>query len=243
MRNFLATFLAFPFLMACAASTVSDAQIKNIAVVSVIPDDARFTKLGGMVWENEAATFRLGKNISTVVEAIATKRIATTRPAWNIKTISYDSNALWQRMQSPGLVMATDLEKIQRELAELVRSNALDAIFVVSPGFTSNPRMTGLGVWYAGGRSSISVAYVHSLVSLTLHDSTGEVKAVARGIVDPRPIDPRNYAMSPSLKDNLRADLIARFSDDILNDLGKNLNTRFDQIGLSNASGAIAAGR
>lgn len=236
IRSSLAMSLAALLVAACASSKLSvddEARIKNVAIVSLVPERATFTKIGVTVFNNDQADIDLGGRADQTVESIARDRISKARPNWTIRPISYDRAELLKRLQGFGLIMARDEEKIQQDLAALVRDNGLDALVLVVPENADSHGIEGLGVWMRVGLARIGVVYVHSRVDVEVIGPEGRTLALAvRGSESLKEIDPKVFGMVPAFRENIRPELIGRLSDEIVGELAKTLNAEFDQLAL-----------
>lgn len=225
-------------LTGCAATRLTEAdekQIKNVALVNLVPEEANFVKVGLTVFNNERGEIDMKGKANETIESVVKKRLAVSRPEWNIKNIPYDHVTLINKLKSSGIVIAHSEEKIEKELAELVRVNGLDALLVVRAQ-QYNPHIgDGVGIFLRTmNLSSIQYAEVHSNVSLKVVGRTGRV--IAGGIStipeNIKPIEPTKYGFTYELKENYRPELIEQLRVDIADQLTRSLNRRFDILGM-----------
>lgn len=232
------TYLLLALLLpGCAATRLSDEaekQIKSVAIVSLVPEMAHFEKIGLTVFNNERGEIDMGDQISSTIKFVATKRLAVARPAWNVKTVNYDRAALIKRLNASGMVMAYNEERIEKELADLARSNHLDALVVVSAYKPENSHGDGVGVLLrTTSLSSIGNAYVHSNVSLKIIGPSGNIVAVSSGQSPAvKRIDPSAYGIKYKLSDNFNPELIDRLRLDIAEHLAQTITQKFDRLGM-----------
>lgn len=238
MKKLLLAFCAVSFLLlsGCAATRLTDEtekQIKNIAVVSLVPEKANYEKIGLTVFNNERSEIDMGDQINSTIESVATKRLAVARPAWKVVPVSYDRATLITRLNGSSMVMAYNEERIEKELAEIIRANRLDALIVVSAFRPENSHGNGVGVLLRTlNVSSIQNAYVHANVSLKVIDTNGKIIARSPGQSTSRLINPAAYGIGYSMSGNSSPELIARLRADITQNLTQTVNQKLEALGM-----------
>jgi hypothetical protein len=228
--------VSFLLLSGCAATRLTDEaekQIKNVAIISLVPEKANYEKIGLTVFNNERGEIDMGDQINSTIESVATKRLAVARPAWKVATVSYDRAALIKRLNGSSMVMAYNEERIEKELAEIIHANRLDALIVVSAYKPENSHGDGVGVLLRTlNVSSIQNAYAHSNVSLKIMDTNGKIVARSPGQPTSKRIDPVAYGIGYSLSGNFSPELITRLRADITENLAQTVNQKLEQLGM-----------
>lgn len=236
MKKFLIIVLAI-FITGCASTRITpedEKRIRNVAVITLVPDKANFEKIGLTVFNNERSEFDMGDQITSTIFSTAKKRITAARPKWTIKDISYDRPLLIERINKRSIVMSYAEERIEKELAELSRNNDLDAIFVVTAQQYDSIPGNGVGVWLRTmSLSSIGRAYVHSNIDVKVVGSNGTVIARGFGLPEnPKVINPAAYDIKYEMNDNMNPNVLNRLRPEILEQLQRSINKRFDQLDL-----------
>jgi hypothetical protein len=235
-RKALALLAATPFVAGCASSHLAaadEARIHTIAIVSLVPETASFTKIGLTVFNNDNATIDLLGRADPLVQSIARARVAKARPRWSVQEIPYDRAQILAKLRSFGLILTRDEGRIQKELADLVNSNHLDAIVLIVPQSADSFGIEGLGIWMRPGLiSGIRFLYAHARVDLEIVGADGKAIALAaQQAASVKKLDPDALGVVPNLKDDLRPELLNRFRAEILATLEKTLNAEFDSLG------------
>jgi hypothetical protein len=230
--------LTFSLLLSgCAAtqlSEVQEKQIRNVAVVVLVPERANVQRIGLTAFNNEKMELDVGDAIVETIESSAAKRLSAGRPGWSLKRIKYDRETLLRRLRGPGMVIASEEERIEKELAELASSNGLDAMLVITPQRYDTLQGDGVGLWLRTlSISSIQRAAIHSNIAVNVVGANGKVMAKGVGLPqDPKSINPGEYGIAYDLKANVRPDLVKRLSADIAQHVAASVNKRFDQLGI-----------
>jgi len=129
--------------------------------------------------------------------------------------------------------MAYNEERIEKELAEIIRINRLDALILVTAYKPENSHGNGVGVLLRTMNvSSIQYAYAHSNISLKIIDSSGKIIAASRGQSIGKNIDPAAYGIGYSMSANQSSELIARLRADIAESLAKTVDQKLEQLGM-----------
>jgi hypothetical protein len=228
--------VSFLLLSGCAATRLTDEtekQIKNVAIISLVPEKANYEKIGLTVFNNERSEIDMGDQINSIIESTATKRLAVARPAWKVVKVPYDRAALMKRLNASGMVMAYHEERIEKELAEIIRANGLDAVIVVSSYKPENSHGNGVGVLLRTlNVSSIQSAYAHSNITLKIMDPSGKIIVASRGQSMGKSIDPAAYGIAYSMSANQSPELLARLRADITESLANAVNQKLEQFGM-----------
>jgi hypothetical protein len=68
--------------------------IKNIAIISLVPESVNFDKIGLVSYSNEYTEFDMGSKLTDSVLAVTKERIAKSHPGWGVKSVEYDRTAI-----------------------------------------------------------------------------------------------------------------------------------------------------
>lgn len=204
-----------------------------MAIVSLVPESARLTKIGLTVFNNDSASFDLGGRVDKNVQSIARGRIAKAKTQWTVREISYDGAALLGKLRSFGVPKAMAAERIQEDLTDLIASNHLDAILLIIPESADSFGIEGLGIWMRPGLiSGIRFLFAHARIALEIIGPDGKALALASSSkASLKELDAVALGVGPNLQDDIKPELIDRFGEEILLLLGKTLNSEFDELG------------
>lgn len=242
----------FLLLSGCASapqrlSEKSKNEIKNIGIVSLVPEKVNFDKIGISSFSSKYTEFDMGTKVTDGILYVSRKRIAQSQPGWAVKNIEYDRIALMAKASvasgfySPGA---------KKAFAELARNNNLDALFVIrasadradamQQGFDANRLREGLSVLIKNDSlHDDSRLIIRANLSVAIIGKEGEVMAV--GAV-PAKLDkvetraPDDYDVSDDMKHNHRPEVLAKIGREVVVDLSRRLNLGFDSLGFVDES-------
>lgn len=228
--------LVAALLSGCAAprlSVTAEQQIKNVGIVSLIPEDASFIKIGLTVFNNERGVIAMDGKITSTVEAALTKELSKSRPQWSVKPIAYKRDELIAQLKSGAMVMRYQEENIKKELSALARANKTDALVVVTAYRPVEALGDGVGVTLRTlSLSSIGNAYVNSFISLTMVNPDGVV--IASGFDRDRmqkEIDPKTFGLHYKLADNQSPEILAKLREAIAEQLSQSVQANAKALG------------
>ena len=251
--NPITRILAIVLLLAGCASAPqhlneqSKSGIKNVAIVSLVPESVNFDKIEIFSSSDVYTEFDMGSKVTDGVLYVSRARIAKSYPGWTVKNIVYDRTALLAILNTAS---GFDAARAREAFADLARNNDLDAIFVVraaadkandmQQGSRDNYLREGMNVLLKdnnlGGdpklvfRANLSVAIV---------GKNGELMAV--GSIPPR-LDRANamslddYGVSLDMKHNSRPEVLENLGRGVIYDLASRLNLCFDTLGFAEGS-------
>ena len=237
ITRLLALLLALS-ITGCASTHITsedEKRIHSVAIITLVPEKAHFDKIGLTVFNNEKAEIEMDGRITSTILSTAQKRLSAARPNWTIKDIAYDRRLLIERINKPGMVMTYHEERIEKELAELVSANQLDALLIINAQRYESIPGDGVGVWLRTmSLSAIRTALIHSNVDLKVVGPKGVVIARGLGLPEnPKRLDPTAFGIRYQMKDNMRPELLDRLRSEIVEHLRKSVNKRFDQLELN----------
>ncbi|MES2942014.1 MAG: hypothetical protein V4772_03990 [Pseudomonadota bacterium] len=158
--RYLTAFLFAALLSACAAPKLSPEQasaIKRIGVVSVLPQEVKYRKIGITVFNNEYKSLPAGDVFNTTARAKVEAYLRSTGK-YQVKQIEVDAPAMAQRLNARSLVMAYNVERIDTELAELAKKHGVDAMIIVAENFDAERGIFGVTMSMRAGFTEIQLA-------------------------------------------------------------------------------------
>ncbi len=222
--------------------------IKNIAIVSLVPESVNFAKIGIFSSSNIYTKFDAGSKVTDSVLYVSRARIAKSYPGWTLKSIGYDRSALLAKLNTPSGFNAA---RAREAFADLARKNDLDAIFVVRAAADKkddtqpdapqdNYLREGMNVLlkdnHLGGDAKL---VFRANLSVAIVGKNGEVMAVGSipaRLDHAKKLDPDDYGVSLDMKRNSRPEIQDKLERGVVVDLTRRLNLCFDSLGFTNGS-------
>lgn len=223
-------------------------EIRNIAIVSLVPESINFDKIGIISYVNKHTEFDMGGKVTDNILSISQERTIKSHPNWTIKSIEYDRTALLAKVKSVSGFRAT---LAKGAFADLVRNNNLDAILVVrasadeQDNFRSESEMNylreGLSVLLKTNNFDESPRLsIRANLSVGIIGKSGEVMAlgsVPAKLDKVETLDPDTYELSDNMKYNHRPEALEKLGGAVIVDLTRRLNLCFDSLGFVGKSG------
>lgn len=251
--NPITRLLAISLLLSGCASTPqhlteeSQNEIKNIAIVSLVPESVNFDKIGIISFSSKYTEFDMGSKVTDSIISVSQQRIAKSHPNWIVKSVEYDRNALLAKVKSGIGFRAIPAKEA---FADLARKNNLDAIFVVRASadekvnlnnqFEENDLREGLNVLLkTNNLDGNSKLVIRANLSVVIIGKNGEVMAagtVPAKLDKVEKLNPDDYDVSDNMKHNLRAEVWDKLGVEVIVDLTKRLNFCFDSLGFVDKS-------
>jgi hypothetical protein len=198
-------------LSACGAPVLKKDQadtFKRVGIVSLLPDQMTYHKVGITAFNNELITKPVGSLLNGSAQDAAAGEIVKTAGR-NVKVIAVDISSLAKRYRSGAIVMSWDVERIKSDLVELIRKNNLDAIVVVAERYDSGNGVDGVKVYFVAGLSDIRAVSIRTGMTISVLNATGEVIGISNvggRYSSTRPVSKPNGAWSYKLDENLDQD-------------------------------------
>ena len=232
----LAGAVAATLVAACAAPQMGlqdRSKIHNVAVLNLVPETASFSKAGVTKLNDDRADIDLGGRIDQTVKSLAQARLTDPKVGWTLHEVEYDRTALRDLMRPNHYYLGVDAEKVNAALANVARANNLDALVVVSPDPLDNSRYEGYGILLDTGFLRIHGVYVYSKMRVEVFGADGRRLSAGFGTNEPqRELDADAWGISAKVQENMRPELVAKLSDQILDYFSKKLSKEFDEAGL-----------
>jgi hypothetical protein len=246
--NLITRILAISLMLSGCASTPkhlteeNQNEIKNIAIVSLVPESVNFDKIGIISFATKYTEFDMGSKVTDSILSMSQERIAKSHPSWTVKSIEYDRTTLLAKVKSGIGFRAT---RAKEAFADLARNNNLDAIFVVRASadeednlnnqFEGNYLREGLNVLLkTNNLDGNSQLVIRANLSVVIIGKNGEVMAagaVPAKLDNVETLDPEDYDLSDNMKHNLRPEVWDKLGGEVIVDLTRRLNLCFDSLG------------
>ena len=222
--------------------------IKNIAIVSLVPESVNFAKIGIFSSSNIYTEFDAGSKVTDSVLYVSRARIAKSYPGWTLKSIGYDRSALLAKLNTPS---GLDAARAREAFADLARNNDLDAIFVVRAAADKkddtqpdapqdNNLREGMNVLLKDNNLGGDAKLVfRANLSVAIVGKNGEVMAVGSipaRLDHAKKLDLDDYDVSLDMKRNSRPETHDKLVRGVVVDLARRLNLCFDSLGFTDGS-------
>lgn len=229
----------------------SQNEIKNVAIVSLVPESVNFGKIVIISSSNKYAEFDMGSKVTDSILSVTQARIAKSHPGWIVKRVEYDRTALLSKVSSASGVRAT---RAKEAFADLARNNNLDAIFVVRASADrednkqqemlqevgENHLREGLNVLLKdnnlGGDPRLVILANLSVVIMGKNGEVMAAGAVPAKLHNVAALDPEEYDLSDNMKHDLRPEIWDKLGGEVIVDLARRLNLCFDSLGFVGGS-------
>lgn len=196
--------LVLLLLSGCVAQSIKPEQalqIKKIGVISMLPVDLRYEKIGITVFNNEQLVKPVGDKFNNAALNEIQKQLNTKE----ITILSLPKEAS-DRFYSHSIVMSSATERIQSELAALAKKNNLDTILIISEVFDQDQGRRGVEVFFSAGFGSIRSVTLKPSIAIHVVSHEGKaIAAVGSNI--------KGKAVSPSVNNEWKYELAQNVSD------------------------------
>lgn len=172
-------------LSGCTAAKLQPEQIssiRNIGVLSLLPTELHYTKIGVTVFNNEHKSIPVGDVLNDAARFSAQRWLQRV-PGRKVSLLRDETDALRSRYYGRSMVMSDSTERIQNELIQMTKANGLDAIIVIGEVFDRDQGRAGVRVFLRAGLGDIRAALIQPDVVLQVVDKSGT--AIARDYVQP----------------------------------------------------------
>lgn len=153
-------FLVALVLSACAAPKLTAEQagsIKKIGIVSLLPQEVKYRKIGITVFNNEFKSLPAG-NVFNVAARTSAEQFLRQSGKYEVKQIEVDVAPMASRLNGRSMVMSQNIERIDVEVVELAKANGVDAVIVVGENFDAERGVFGLAMGLRAGLGDIRSA-------------------------------------------------------------------------------------
>ncbi len=161
MRRMLVLVLA-AMLTACAAPKLTQQQaasIKSVGIVSLLPQELKYRKMGITVFNNEFKSLPVAGDALNAHARLSAEQYLRQSGKYQVKQILVrDEAAMAARLNARTLVMSHDVERIDKELADLAKANNVDAVIVIAENFDAERGIFGVTMAMRAGLGDIRAA-------------------------------------------------------------------------------------
>jgi hypothetical protein len=221
--------------------------IRNVAVVSLVPENVNFDKIAIFSSSNTYTRFDMGGKVADSILYVSRARIAESDPGWTIKNIGYDQAALLETVNTPS---GFNSAHAKEAFAELARKNDLDAIFVVRAAADKADDVQqdhrayylreGMNVLLKNNNLGGDPKLVfRAKLSVAVIGKNGEMMAVGSipaQLDHVNELDPDDYGVSLDMKHNFRPETLDKLGQGVIVDLARRLNLCLDDLGFIEGS-------
>jgi hypothetical protein len=221
--------------------------IRTIAIVSLVPENVHFDKIGIFSTSNVYTAFDMGSRVNDSILYVSKGRVAKSYPGWTVKSIDYDRAAL---LEKTGSTIGYNATGAKEAFAELARNNDLDALLVIRAAADKvDPAQQGPREKFLGEGLNVLLKNnsingdmrleIRSNLSVAVIGKQGEV--LAMGTVPAKlnkadALEPDDYDVSVDMKHNHRTTVLAKLGVPVIADLSNRLNLCFDTLGFVDGS-------
>ncbi len=221
-------------------------QIRNVAIVSLVPESVNFDKIGVISFTSQYTEFDLGGKVTDSVLFVSRERIAKSRPEWAVKHIEYDRTALLAAANSPSGMRAP---RAREAFADLARNQGVDAIFVVRAAADNetdsrttgeNTLREGITVWFKNNEiDGDPKLFIRANLNIAVIGKDGEpmaAVAVPGKTNMAQALEAADFDVTIDMRHNHRPEILDKLGREALLDLSKRLNLGFDALGFTDGS-------
>jgi len=170
--------LGFSLLCACTAPVLQQEQaggLKRIGVVSLLPGELAYDKIGITVFNNEFATRPVGDGFNVAARDAAGRFLLARHKT--VVQLPVDVAPLAQRMRSAVIVWDSSAEAIRPELVELARRHRLDAIVLIAENHDGDQGRRGVRAFLRAGMGDIRAAEARADIKVLVLDPNARLIA------------------------------------------------------------------
>lgn len=211
-------------LAGCAApvprSADGDSQYKSVAIVSILQEQSKVTRMGATVFNNKTVMVDHGGALNRIAGEIVERHVRASRPQWAMRTATIDVAALASK-QANGVPLTTFTGNIRDDLRRIAQESDADMMFVIIDRHAENRAGRGVGVVVQNVTHKGMQAYVHGHVMVVLVDRTGKeldrrggsvgrfVAPAEVGLDSDATLEPATKAMRTELADGIEGAVTA----------------------------------
>jgi hypothetical protein len=175
--------------------------IKRVGIVSLLPSDLRYEKIGITVFNNERTTRPVGNTFNVAARNTA-ERILDQAGRQTVQ-ITVDVPAFSRRIRSAAIIFDSPAEQIKDELVQLAAANKLDAIVLIAESFDAENGIQGVRMYLRAGMGDIRSAVASGdLMTLVVDPNAKKLAGQGKGIsfsVDRAQGQPWGYVLEANL--------------------------------------------
>ncbi len=227
------TLLVLPLLallVACGTPTMQPEQaaaVKRVGVVSLLPAELLYEKIGITVFNNERATRPVGDVFNQAARQGA-ERALTQAGREIVQIVDVDVPMLARRVRSASIIFDSNAEQIEDSLRAQVLKHRLDAIVLITENIDGERGLHGIRMLFRSGIGGIRFAVAQGGFATTLVDT--RIKKLAANYVGhgSRMVRPDGtewtYRLNVDLDDATHALVLARLRQVIAEGVASDLS-------------------
>jgi hypothetical protein len=171
----LASIALAVLLCGCASaprSIESDKNVKKVAIVSMLQENAPVVHVGFTVFNNDRTTVDQRGELNRLATEVIGERLRNARPQWAV--VPVQPNQELAKKSASGTPWITFTGNVKEDLQRIARDADADLVFAVIDTTRENSPGRGVGIWMrAVSKDSLGNALVHAHVLLVLVDRNG----------------------------------------------------------------------
>lgn len=177
--GFFGAFAALMFFVSGCASPNKELAparaglIKRVGVISLLPSELLYQKIGVTVFNNERSVQPVGTFLNDAARSSIETALQKKRPI-EVKQLSVDVESMRRDFTPGAIVFSWPPAAVKKALIELAKREELDAIVVVKEVFDSDNGFAGVRFFLRAGIGSISAAGMRADIEASVYDAQGE---------------------------------------------------------------------
>ncbi len=155
--------------------TEQASSIQRVGIVSLLPSDLRYEKIGITVFNNERTTRPVGDALNAAARMTA-ERVLHELGRQPVQLV-VDVPAFSSRLRSGVMVFNSPAERIGDELIRLAKANRLDAVVVIAESFDAENGIQGVRIYLRAGMGDIRFAVASGDIMTLIVDTKAKMLA------------------------------------------------------------------
>ncbi len=222
-----------PMLVACGTPVMKAEQaatVRKVGIVSLLPNELSYQKIGITVFNNEYAKRPVGDAFNLAARSSAERTLKLK--GREVVQLEVDVPALAKRIRSGAIIFDSSAERISDALEPLVKQHKLDAIVLIMESFDSENGINGIRLFMRAGFNDIKTAIaMPDIATLIVDANIKKLAAQGRGI--PFAIDrPDGQPWTYRLEENLDPATNIRITNAMQGAIGVVASQQINAMGL-----------
>lgn len=144
------------------------ASIQRVGIVSLLPSELRYDKIGVTIFNNEHIERPVGELFNAAARGTAQRIFESS--GRQVVQLAVDVPALAKKIRSAGIIFDSPVEQISDEVIALAKTHKLDAVVVIAEAYDSDNGIRGVRMFLRAGISEIWFSVASGEVMTTLVD-------------------------------------------------------------------------
>jgi hypothetical protein len=242
--NPITRILAILLMLSGCASTPqhltkeNQKDIKNIAIISLVPESVNFDRIGIISFADEYTEFDMGSKVTNSILSVTQERLIKSHPNWVVKSVEYDRTALLAKVKP---VIGFRAVRAKEAFADLARINNLDALIVVRANSDEeNHVREGLNILLLNNNFDRNQRLsIRANLSVGVINKNGEVLAVGEvpaKLNNFETLDAETYDLKDKMKDNRRPEVLDKLGAAVIVEATRKITLCLDSLGFAGKS-------